>query len=160
METVNEAPPRNDTPFPTGDMQFSFDKTQEPFLEPVPEIEPVAETYVAHIDPLVLEIYNKVKTSWSLELNTNTIALLVPVVISTIEKNTKGIDGSYKKSIAISIMKFVVKESNLDSETKQYLDKFIDFTAPVLIDTMIKIANKEIDLGKVMTESKGCFCLT
>jgi hypothetical protein len=114
------------------------------------------------IDPLVKEIYELVKSSFNQEINANTIALLVPSVIYVIEKNTKdkNIDGAYKKSIALSVIKLIVKEVDMDPETKAYVEQFVNLTAPTVIDTMIKIANHEINLGKYIEiiQTSRCFC--
>jgi hypothetical protein len=64
-------------------------------------------------------------------------------------------DNDEKKYFVIDLLQKVVDEGEfLDDEAKAAATIFIQLTLPTLIDTMIKVAKQEIDIGKI--KSRCC----
>jgi len=86
------------------------------------------------------------------------IIMLVTLLIKCVENVAKDKSGSYKKNLVLTVLTKVINESKLEPDAKAALMILVQTTIPVIIDTMISIANKEIDIGKVKTEMSKCFC--
>ena len=106
------------------------------------------------------KLYENLKQTFTKELTTSSIVELVTVVISIIQKNNDGSLTSFqKKQMALNLIKLVISDSNITEDNKKYLNQFVDFTVPSMIDVMIKVAKNEIDIGKTKENiKKGCFC--
>lgn len=114
------------------------------------------------MDPKVAAIYNHLKT-WvdgTQELNSGSIVVLVTQVISLVQQEIPEHGrGSYKKHVAMSVIKQIVHDSDVDESTKQTLTFLIDTTVPPMIDAMVSIARQEIDLHKLKKNlMTSCFC--
>jgi hypothetical protein len=111
------------------------------------------------ISPTVTAIYNQLKswTDGTQELNAGSIILLVPQVIALVQKEVPGENrGTYKKIVALSVIKLIVKDSTLDDESKRTLSMLIDDVLSPMIDVMISIAKHEIEMFKT-GGTKGCY---
>lgn len=111
-------------------------------------------------DPNVTVIYNQFK-SWvdgTQELNTSTLIILIPKIMKCAEEQITAQDkGAYKKSVVLQVLKLIINDSILTAEAKEALKLLVDTVVPTMIDTMVMIAKKDIDLGKAVEKCKtGC----
>jgi hypothetical protein len=91
-------------------------------------------------------------------LETSDIINLVVKLIPIIQKIVVGRhEGAYKKLILITVLELVIEDSNLDDSAKSALNLVVQTTIPFTIDTMINIANGNIDLAKHVKGCFGCF---
>jgi hypothetical protein len=105
-------------------------------------------------------VYNQIK-DWvdkTEKPDASNIIVLVTLLIKCVENVAKDKDGAYKKNLVLTVLTKVITESKLEPDAKAALMVLVHTTIPVIIDTMISIANKEIDLGKAKTEMSKCFC--
>lgn len=108
----------------------------------------------------IIQVYNQIK-EWvdnTEKPDASNIIVLVILLIKCVEKVAKDKEGSYKKDLVLKVLTKVINESKLESDAKIALLVMVQTTIPVMIDTMISIANKEIDLVKVKTAFSKCFC--
>jgi len=104
-------------------------------------------------------VYNQIK-DWvekTEKPDASNIIQLVTLLIKCVEKICKDKEGSYKKNMVLVILRKVINESKLEQDVKISLLILVETTIPVIIDTMISIANKEIDIGKIKPGTT-CFC--
>ena len=71
-----------------------------------------------------------------------------------IEK-TKELSGVEKKDIVLKVLKSYIKENTMLENDFIELNKIIEITIPKLIDTLIKLDNKQISIKGVI-KSKCC----
>lgn len=107
-------------------------------------------------DANVKLVYSKIKNMVDNDnLETSDIINLVVKLIPIVQKAITGKhEGAYKKLVVITVLELVIDDSNLDNDAKSALHLLVQTTIPVTIDTMIGIANGNIDLAK---HAKGCF---
>jgi len=107
----------------------------------------------------VLLVYNQIK-EWvenTEKPDASNIIVLVTLLIRCVENVAKDKSGSYKKDLVLKVLTKVITESKLEPEAKASLMILVHTTIPIMIDTMISIAKKEIDLGKVKGKFSECF---
>lgn len=107
----------------------------------------------------VLQVYNQIK-SWidnTDKPDASNIIVLVTLLIKCVENIAKDKQGVYKKELVLKVLTKVINESKLDQNAKNALMVLVQTTIPVMIDTMISIANEKIDLGKIKTDMNKCF---
>lgn len=107
----------------------------------------------------VLRLYKQFK-GWANgeKLNTESIIILVPELISATEKIiTENHKGYYKKQVVLKTLKLIVQDTNLPEDQKNILNTIIDTTIPMTIDTLISIAKGDLDIGKLKKTFCGCF---
>ena len=114
-------------------------------------------TVLVSTDNNVTKVYNQVK-GWvegSDILDASSIITLVVKLIPIVQKLGLGKgQGEYKKQIVVDVLTMVVRDSKLDSEAKAGLNILVQTTIPYTIDTMIGIANGNIDIAK---HAKRCW---
>lgn len=81
-------------------------------------------------------------------INASNIIVLVTLLIKCVENVAKDKEGSYKKELVLKVLTKVINESNLEPNAKISLQTMVQFTIPILIDTMIGISTNKFDLGK------------
>ncbi len=108
------------------------------------------------IEPIEKIIYEQVKNSWNKELSSDNVMELVTKIITVIQNEPKVSliikDSSEKKKIAINVIGLVINDSDISSHNKILLNQFVMFILPGAIDTIIKVAKNEIDIGKNKTD--------
>jgi len=111
-------------------------------------------------DAHVKAVYTHLK-SWidgSQELDASSMVMLVTQVIGLIQREIpEHGQGDYKKQIALTVIRLVIKDSELTDVAKANLTLLVDTTVPTMIDAMISIAKNKIDLGKATNAVAGCF---
>jgi len=107
----------------------------------------------------IVIIYNQIKGLPTLEnLEASDIITLVIKLIPIVQKTINGKNqGAYKKQIVIGVLNIVIKESNINSEAKDALYLLVSTTIPFTIDTIISVANGEIDISKHAKNIGICF---
>lgn len=129
-------------------------------------------------EPIENIIYKQVKESWNKEIISENIMELVTKIIKTIQNEPKVLeiikDSSEKKKIAINVIGLLVNDSDLSPHNKMFMNQFVMFVLPGAIDTIIKVAKNEIDIGKnkenkekenkenkenVVDKRTSCFCM-
>jgi hypothetical protein len=108
----------------------------------------------------IIQVYNQIK-SWvdkTDEPNASNIIVLVTLLIKCVENIFGDKSGSYKKNLVLKVLQKVINESKLTDNAKASLLDLVNTTIPVVIDTMINIANKQVDINKGDNKSPGCFC--
>jgi hypothetical protein len=107
-------------------------------------------------DKNVISVYNQIKKIIIVdkELDAGSLVGLVTHLIPIVQKIATGGSGIYKKTIVITVLEMVIKDSKLDDNVKDSLNILVQTTIPITIDIMINIANGNIDLAK---STKGCF---
>lgn len=107
----------------------------------------------------IMLIYEQIK-DWvekTDEIDASSIIILVTLLIKCVESAMKDKTGTYKKDIVLKVLRKVIVESKLKDDAKASLLVLIETVIPVTIDTMINIAHKSIDLGKMKGMSR-CLC--
>ncbi len=109
-------------------------------------------------------IYNQIK-DWvdnTEKPDASNIIVLVTLLIKCVENVAVDKAGSYKKNLVLTVLTKVINESKLEPDAKASLMILVQTMVPIMIDTMINIANKKIDLGKTKTGTSNslskCFC--
>ncbi len=105
-------------------------------------------------DPVVTTLFYKFQGILKTEtITTSTIISLVTQLIPIIQKMVVGDKrGQYKKQVLMTVLGLLVEEA--DPAKQEPLQNIIDATVPVMVDTMVSIANGEINLlGK---DGKTC----
>lgn len=112
----------------------------------------------------ITQVYNQIK-EWvdkTENPDASNIIVLVTLLIKCVENVAKDKEGAYKKNLVLTVLTKVINESKLEPDAKAALLVIVHTTIPVIIDTMISIANKEIDIGKIKEEINAgmskCFC--
>ena len=110
-------------------------------------------------DEIVL-VYNQIK-DWvdkTDKPDASNIIVLVTLLIKCVENVAADKAGAYKKNLVLTVLTKVINESKLEPDAKLALMVLVQTTIPIMIDTMIGIANEKIDLGKIKTKLSKCFC--
>lgn len=108
----------------------------------------------------IMLVYNQIK-DWvdnTEKPDASNIIILVTLLIKCVENVAKDKKGSYKKDLVLKVLTKVINESKLEPDAKAALMIMVQTTIPIMIDTMISIANQELDLGKIKTNISKCFC--
>jgi len=110
-------------------------------------------------DEIIL-VYNQIK-QWvdnTDKPDASNIIVLVTLLIKCVENIAKDKSGSYKKDLVLKVLRKVINESNLEPDAKMTLLVLVETTIPTIIDTLISVANNELDLGKIKTSMSKCLC--
>ena len=106
-------------------------------------------------DKNVKIVYNQVRDMIGKKLETGDIINLVVRLIPIVQKVVVGKhEGGYKKMVVITVLEMIITDSDLDNDAKAALHLLVQTTIPITIDTMINIANGNINLAK---HAKTCF---
>ncbi len=107
----------------------------------------------------VIKVYLILKSRIRSDEKINTIVLieLITTCIKIIEETFKDRHGEYKQEILIGVLEHVINtQSDLNDDQKKQLMNFVHSTAPVLIETLIRVSRGLIDLGKSIPPPSGC----
>ncbi len=100
------------------------------------------------------EIYSKVlRTIKTKEIQVSNLVTIATSAMTIVQKYPT-LTGTEKKNLVIDIIQKIIDDTNLlPEDQKQTAFLFIRFTLPSLIDTIISVYNREIDLKKI---GQGC----
>jgi hypothetical protein len=110
------------------------------------------------IDELVPILFNKLEKIYP-EIDTSNIASILVKLIPIIEESAHTFSGVDKKQIAIAVLKYMARSGVTKSEHSEFLLKVIDFAAPSMIDAMISISKKKVNIGKPEEPKNNRSCL-
>jgi hypothetical protein len=110
-------------------------------------------------DEIIL-VYNQIK-QWvdnTDKPEASNIIVLVTLLIKCVENVAKDKSGAYKKDLVLKVLRKVINESKLEPDAKLALLVLVETTIPTIIDTLISVANNELDIGKIKTGMSNCLC--
>jgi len=106
----------------------------------------------------VKKIYDGVKKTFlETTITTGNVIILAVQAMQLVER-TPNLTGSDKKRIVIQVVKLIVDEFDLDSETKAAIHLVIDTTLPVSIDLIISASRGEFGLNSLKTKFAKLCC--
>jgi GMP synthase PP-ATPase subunit len=108
----------------------------------------------SQMDDLVQAVYSIVKDQQITAQNLP--AILAQIMIQVENAHVSNMTGDLKKQVTISVLKLLVTNSTMTDDEKTMLIQMINTTVPLMIDTIIGVANGSIDISKKMPTR--CFC--
>ena len=103
----------------------------------------------------VRKLYEAVKEIVSEETLTVENIVTVVVQVMTLVEKYPNMKGAEKKNLVLHTLKLFAENEITEEETRNQVSLLLDFTVPILIDTLV-----EVDRGEVKIRiPKSCGCL-
>lgn len=138
------------------ELEKNSDTNLEEVKLPEKVVESVDEKAVQY-EKIVMDLYKKSREFLADgELSQSEIIRLLPLIMRGVEEY-KGLSGSDKKKIVISVLEKLIDAKVKDKEVSDMLKLLVHTTVPTLIDTLVSIDKKELRI-KLQKGLKRIFC--